>query len=50
VFLTVGVFAAGVAFWVAGTVRARDATAAIAEAMGVDSGALRCVLLFLFKF
>jgi len=41
VFLTVGVFAAGVVFWVAGTVNTRDATVKFADAIGVSSSASR---------
>ncbi len=39
VILTSGVFAAGIVFWVTGTVQARDATVAFANALGVSSAA-----------
>ncbi|GBF93778.1 hypothetical protein Rsub_06110 [Raphidocelis subcapitata] len=41
VFLTVGVYAVGVVFWVAGTSQTRDATLALAAAVGVDGAATR---------
>jgi hypothetical protein len=43
VFLTVGVFAAGMAFWIAGTTEARDATLSFANAVGISSSASRCM-------
>ena len=39
VFLCAGAFAAGIAFWVAGTVAARDATVQFGEAIGIEGAA-----------
>lgn len=40
-FLTAGIFAAGVAFWFAGTISTRDATVGFARAVGVEDSAVK---------